>query len=151
MSQGISADEILDFAIKNEEDAAKFYTDLAAKMESDAIASVFEGFAREEQGHKAKLQGVKKSGKLEPSTKHVLDLKIADYVVDVKPEGKLSYQDALILAMKKAKAAFRLYTILAEIAMDENLRNVMLALAQEEAKHKLRFEIEYDDMFLKEN
>ena len=28
-----SADEILDFAIKNEEDAADFYTDLASKVE----------------------------------------------------------------------------------------------------------------------
>jgi rubrerythrin len=30
---------------------------------------------------------------------------------------------------------------------DPELKNLMLALAQEEAKHKLRFEVEYDDRF----
>ena len=34
---------------------------------------------------------------------------------------------------------------------DGNLRETFLALAQEEAKHKLRFELEYDDYVLKEN
>ena len=31
------------------------------------------------------------------------------------------------------------------------MRELFLSLAQEEAKHKLRFEIEYDDMILTEN
>jgi rubrerythrin len=53
--------------------------------------------------------------------------------------------------MKAEKAAFRLYHDLAATTDDANLRNVLLGLAQEEAKHKLRFEIEYDDVFLREN
>ena len=40
---------------------------------------------------------------------------------------------------------------LAERVDDENLKNLMLGLAQEEAKHKLRFEIEYDERILGEN
>lgn len=40
---------------------------------------------------------------------------------------------------------------LSESTEDENLRNLFLALAQGEAKHKLRFEIEYDDNILREN
>jgi hypothetical protein len=31
------------------------------------------------------------------------------------------------------------------------MRNIFLALAQEESKHKLRFEIEYDEFVLREN
>ena len=34
---------------------------------------------------------------------------------------------------------------------DPELRKMFLSLAQEEAKHKLRFEIEYDDEIMKEN
>ena len=34
---------------------------------------------------------------------------------------------------------------------DPGLKATLLGLAQEEAKHKLRFEIEYDDEILKEN
>ena len=74
-----------------------------------------------------------------------------DFLVDIKATGDMSYQDALILAMKKEKSAFKLYSDLAGIAPNSDLKNVFLALAQEEAKHKLRFEIEYDDNILKEN
>ena len=55
------------------------------------------------------------------------------------------------MAMKAEKAAFKLYNDLAEATDDENLRSVFLSLAQEEAKHKLRFEIEYDDRVFQDN
>ena len=151
MIQWNSANEILDFAIKNEEEAAKFYTDLATKMESASMRKVFEDFAREEQQHKAKLLGVKQSGKMEPVTRYILDLKIGDYLVDAEPGPDMDYQQALILAMKQEKAAFKLYTDLAAGTADPDLRGLLLTLAQEEAKHKLRFEIEYDEHILTEN
>jgi rubrerythrin len=112
---------------------------------------VFEGFAREEQGHKAKLAAIKEGRVDLPAPAKVQDLKIGDYLVDQKPNPELDYQEALILAMKKEKAAFRLYSDLANVTEDEKLRQVFQALAQEEAKHKLRFEIEYDDNILTEN
>ena len=86
-----------------------------------------------------------------PAAKKIVDLKIADYVVDIEISTDMDYQQALIVAMKKEKAAFRLYTNLANIVDDPNLSTVFQALAQEEAKHKLRFEIEYDDNILSEN
>ena len=144
-----SVDEILDFAIASEVSAARFYAELAGRMESDAMRKVFEGFAEEERGHKAKLEAIKQ-GNARFSTEEVVDLKIADYVVDVEPKPNMDYQDALIWAMKSEKLAFKLYSNLAQLAEDEDLRNTLLALAQEEAKHKLRFEVEYDDVVLKE-
>ena len=53
--------------------------------------------------------------------------------------------------MKQEKAAFKLYSDLARMASTAELRELLLGLAQEEAKHKLRFEIEYDENVLKEN
>jgi rubrerythrin len=73
-----------------------------------------------------------------------MDLDIADYLPDVKPSPDLDYLQALTLAMKGEKAAFRLYSDLAAKATDEAVRSILLSLAQEEANHKLRFEIEYD-------
>jgi len=146
-----SVDAVLDFAIKNEQDASDFYTELAAKMEKPYMKQAFEGFAAEERGHKAKLEAVKK-GKISKLTKDkVLDLKIGDYLVDQKPSASMDYQSALILAMKQEKAAFRLYTDLAASTEDADVRDLFLGLAQEEAKHKLRFEVEYDEDFLREN
>lgn len=146
-----SVDEILDFAIGEEEKAAQFYTDLAAKMDRPWMKQIFESFAREEVGHKQKLLDVKEGKLLLPAQDKVVDLKIADYLIDVEPSAEMEYQDALIVAMKAEKAAFRLYSDLAETTEDEGLRNTLLALAQEEAKHKLRFEVEYDERVLAEN
>ena len=52
----------------------------------------------------------------------------------------MNFQDALVVAMKKEKKAFKLYTDLANATEDQGLKNTFLALAQEEAKHKLRIE-----------
>jgi rubrerythrin len=130
-----SAAEILDFAIKREEEAYEFYTDLAAKIKRPEMQGIFRQFAEEERGHKAKLQGIKKGKSLLPAEKAVADLKIADYVV----------------AMKKEKAAFRIYSDLARSAPSSELKSLFEGLAQEEARHKLRFELEYDSVVMGEN
>ncbi len=146
-----SVDEILDFAIGKEEEAAAFYTDLAGRVDKPWMKKVFEEFANEEKGHKAKLQAVKRGKQLVPAAKKVLDLKLADYLIDGEITADIDYQEALIVAMKAEKSAYKLYTNLADTTDDENLRNTFLALAQDEAKHKLRFEIEYDDRMLEGN
>ncbi|MCP4711824.1 MAG: rubrerythrin, partial [Planctomycetes bacterium] len=53
--------------------------------------------------------------------------------------------------MKAEKAAYKLYSNLATAVDDPALKETLLGLAQEEAKHKSRFEIEYDDNILKDN
>ena len=152
MSTFANVDEILDFAIDGEQAAVDLYTDLAAKAKNPTIKKAFEEYANEERGHKTKLQEVK-TGKrlLIPSEKPVLDLKIADYTVEEEPGPDADYQSVLIFAMKKEKAAFKLYTDLAGLVEDAGIRDLLLGLAQEEAKHKLRFELEYDDHILVEN
>ena len=151
MEQWKSVDEILDFAIGQEEQAAQFYTDLSGRMDRPWMSKIFSDFAKEEEGHKRKLLDVKAGKQLAPVEKQVIDLKIGDYLVDVEPSPHMDYQQAIILAMKKEKKAFKMYTDLASIADNENVRNLFSALAQEEAKHKLRFEIEYDDFVMTEN
>jgi len=54
----------------------------------------------------------------------------------------------LVFAMKSEKIAFLLYTRLAQATDDPELSLIFQELAQEEAKHKLHFEIEYDDRIL---
>lgn len=146
-----SMDNILDFAIGQEENAVTLYTDLANKVGPEHMKKIFLGFAEEEKGHKAKLLKIKGGKRMAPAEKRVLDLKIGDYLEDIEPTGDLDYQSALIVAMKAEKAAFRLYQDLASATDDPDLKAMLLGLAQEEAKHKLRFEIEYDDQILKEN
>ena len=150
MKSWMSSDEILDFAIGEEEGAVKFYTELAEKAKHSSMKRDFLLFANEERAHKAKLIDVKNGKKFQPTQEKILDLKIAEYTVDLSTDNVESYEDALVIAMKKEKAAYKLYTKLGEMVESEDARNLFLALAQEEAKHKLRFEIAYDDM-LKDN
>ena len=152
MEQWTSSAEVIDFAIKNEEEAIELYGRLAGKATSQSMAKVFRSFQKEEEGHKARLLGVKSSGSGLSQTAKTVDLKIGDYLIDVDPDDEeMDYQKALILAMKKEKAAFKLYTDMAEAVDDAGLQELLLGLAQEEAKHKLRFEVEYDNEVMEEN
>lgn len=147
-----SLDEILDFAINDELRAANLYADLAKRSRNKEIQKIFEQFSKEELGHKKKLEKIKTGGEIVISDEKVQDLMIADYLVEVgTSRDDLSYQDALIIAMKEEKAAFRLYSDLAARTDDATARDIFLMLAQEEAMHKLRFEIEYDEYILREN
>ena len=146
-----NVDEILDFAIGREQAAHDFYMDLATKMEQRGMKDIFVQFAGEELGHKAKLTAIKDGKRLLPHKDKVLNLKIAEYVVDVDPNEEIDYQKSLILAMKREKASYKMYLDLSNSVDDEELQGTFLALAQEEARHKLRFEIEYDDYILAEN
>ena len=139
-----SLEEILDFAIKDELRAANLYADLAKRSRNKEIQKVFEQFSQEKLGHKSKLERMKTGEAAIVPAEKVQDLKIGDYVVEVDTaRDDLSYQDALIIAMKEEKSAFKLYSDLAERTDDPAARDTFLMLAQEEAKHKLRFEIEY--------
>jgi len=146
-----SVEEIIEFAIGEEAAAASFYRDLATKMDRAWMKETFAQFAREEDGHKAKLEKIQAGAMPTPPAEKVMDLKIGDYLVDAEPSADLDYQQALIIAMKKEKVAFRMYSDLASVTDDQAVRDILLSLAQEEAKHKLRFEVEYDDIILQEN
>jgi rubrerythrin len=146
-----TVDEVLDYAIERESEAAKFYADLAGRSEWQWMQSTFLEFSREEAAHKAKLLAIKQGRLLMPSAQRVTDLRIADHLIEVAPHNKLTYKQALMLAMQREKASFRLYTDLASATENAGLRTTFQVLALEEAKHKLRFELEYDNEILTEN
>ncbi len=145
-----TVNEILDFAIQKEEEAAQFYLDLASKVSRKNMREVFRIFALEEFEHKRKLIGVKQGEITLLNEDRVADLGISDSRADINFSADLDFGEALIIAMKAEKAAFKLYTDLAGTTDDAGLKSLFLLLAQEEARHKLRFEIEYDD-YIKEN
>jgi len=151
MKEFKNVDAILIFAIEQEQKAVDFYTALAKEAQSEEMKKVFIEFAGEEIKHKQRLTRIREEGVFTMPKQQVADLKISDYVVEVKASGKLSYEEALVLAMKREKAAFKLYSNLAERAPNDQLKDIFEALAMEESRHKLRFELEYDEFVLREN
>ncbi len=137
--------EILVFAISREVEAYHFYLALAGRVDSAKMREVFEDLAAEELEHKAKLElEIIKTGKtvpVEQETTHV----DSDYIISDDPSLlDMDYKDMLLLAMEKEEASFRTYVNLVANAHDEQSQELFLALAEEEVKHKLRFETEYD-------
>jgi rubrerythrin len=140
-------DEVLDFAIKKEEEAAALYASVAERMSRPGMREAFLDFSKDEQKHKERLLEVKAQGFPDLSEEQVDDLKVADMVEEAEVDPNMTYAEVLRFAMKAEKAAFKMYTGLAALA-PPGLSGVFQMLAQEEAKHKLRFEIEYEDHVL---
>lgn len=138
-----SVDEILDFAIGREIEAFQLYIELAGKVEKPQMRKVLKAFAIEEQEHKAKLEEAKAEG-IVINDEEVGSLGIVEDIEGGEFRPDMSYADILIMAMKKEDVSVKLYTDLAKITQDEELKDMFLWLAQEETEHKLRFELEYD-------
>jgi rubrerythrin len=145
-----SFEDILIFAIGAEQEASDFYLRMASQSLSIEMKQVFNQYAHEELGHKAKLMKIRENGFTEISSEQIKGLKINDYIVEAEPGPSMTYTEVLALAMKKEKAAFRLYLDLASKARSEETKALFNSLALEEAKHKLRFELEYDQQLHKE-
>jgi rubrerythrin len=110
---------------------------------------LFQDFARQEEGHKKKLEGLLE-GKI-PLTKieKVPDLKISDYLVETSLKPDIPYADTLRIAMKREERSVKLYTDLKNQNQDERLISLFNFLIQEESKHKFHLEKLYDDEILK--
>ena len=146
MADFIEDEEILEMAVAREVDAIKFYTVLAARAQSPHIRGVFEVLAAEEMEHKTRLElEIMKTGRVVDTQKVPAGLKddAPDYV---PPELDIDYKDILLMGMQKEDASFRLYMDLAGMINNSSSRETLIALAQEEAGHKLRFQVELEQV-----
>ncbi len=143
-------EDILDFAIQREEVAAELYVSMAGRVTRPEMREALLSFAEEEKRHKQRLLKIKAGELPAVSEEQILDLKIADYVELPDVTSRMDYPEALRFAMNSEKVAFRLYSDLAAVS-SATLAAIFRSLAQEEAKHKLRFEVEYDNNILAQN
>lgn len=144
--------EIIAFAIDKEQEAVDLYSDLANRAQSPSGKILFKELADMEKGHKTKLQKLDMEYFSSQELKQPEDLKIADYLVDVELSPDSTYQDIVLFAAKREKAAFDLYSDLARIYTSiPAVKKIFDVLAQEEAYHKLKLEREYDEVVYKED
>ena len=151
MAEPKSYDEILQLAIDNEVEAYNFYLALANRVEDQRIRVAFEELAKEELEHKARLElEVMKTGKTIAVEQNPTRSE-RSYIISNDPSPlDMDYKDMLMLGMAKEEAAFRAYVNLAARVHDEKSREVLLELAEEEVRHKLRFQTEYDILLKKQ-
>jgi len=144
-----SPDEILRFAIRKEADAAAFYR-MAADRSDPGIRKTFEELAKEEEGHKKKLEGfdLKKIEQME--LKEAKGLGLSEMLEDVPYSPDMSYADLLRMAIKNEEKSQKLYTSTSQIVTEPMLKKLLLILGQEESTHKERLEKIYDKEVLQE-
>jgi rubrerythrin len=140
--------EIIDFAVGREEAAVRFYRDLQSSSHFTEKRKLLQDLENMEKGHITILEGIRRKNVGALEIPDVQNLHISDYLVKAEPSGELSYQDILIIAMKREESSHRLYGDLAGKSGDAETKKLFFKLASEEAKHKLIFEKMYDEEIL---
>ncbi|MCF7912143.1 MAG: ferritin family protein [Candidatus Cloacimonetes bacterium] len=142
---------VIEFAIEREREAVEFYQSLQEKIRFTSQKAMLKELEMMERGHITVLTTILDKGVEKIVHKSVEDLQISEYLVAEEPQGDLSYQDILIVAMKREEASKALYTELAERFKGTETEGVFSRLAEEETGHKLQFEKLYDQDILSNN
>ena len=143
--------DVIDKAIQLEIEAANFYRGLQEQVKNDSSKILLKELENMEWGHKHILEHLDIEGIENYESKNIPDLKISDALIDPADNSYMSIQDVLATAIKKEEEAVKLYLELANEAGDKRIKNLLLRLADEEAKHKLQLETIYDNEILYEN
>jgi len=143
--------DVIVFAIRREEEAAKSYGDLFKMAKEESARKLLIDLQEEEKNHKKILQGLTEVRAEAAAGKDVRDLKISDYLVAEPLDPEMNFQDLLIFAAKKEKKAVELYRDLAKEAKTKELKRLFEYLEKQEKAHKLRLELEYEKRVLWED
>ncbi|HLB73561.1 MAG TPA: ferritin family protein [Sedimentisphaerales bacterium] len=142
-----SYEAIVQFGILKERQANRFYLAMAQRVADAGIRGLFEELAVEELEHRANLElELMKMGIVVDTTADTEEIDSSDYVISDSPQLDMDLRDVLELAVAKEDAAFRLYIDMAGKAENQESKDVLAAMAQEEARHKMRFEAERDKL-----
>ena len=142
--------EVIDFAVNREEEAHRFYKDLAQKTDDPFLQQIFKEFAEEEAKHKQVLLDLDSQGIehiFNQITDEVKNLNVTAKVNDLAPDAPLDFKQALIFAMQREDKSQKLYSLLGELSEDDTISLLFVGLAKEEARHRYRIEKAYQTLF----
>ena len=133
--------QILEYAIAREEHAYNFYKALSEHMATDELTEMFEELAAEELEHKAQLEleMIKLGHTVEIDKQHE-KFDITEFGLKEGQNLQMDIEDALQIAIEKEELAFRFYVEHEGKMTNQDSKEVLLALAEQETKHKIRFE-----------
>ncbi len=142
-----SIEDIIDFAIQSEVEAAEFYEAASENETIRGVAKNLQEYAEEERKHEQMLKNFKGNTEKMAAYKFekIQDIKRSDYLVDLEYRKGMTYVNVMRVAMKREEKAFKLYEKMAQATDNEEYAKLFKILAQEEAKHKNYFESLYDD------
>jgi rubrerythrin len=138
--------ELIDFAIRREQEATEFYQNLAVDTQSETVAAELRRLAAMEAGHRSRLERLNvaqvswkvpdKIADLKIADLKIADLKIADFLVAAEPRPGMSRSELLQIAIGRETASTRLYGDLARMVPDSLFSQLLQNLAAEEVLHR---------------
>jgi rubrerythrin len=137
-------EQVIRLAIRREIEAYKFLLALSQVVQFPGIKFLLENMAKEELEHKEMLElELLKLGAVVPQDDAEFD---NEYKIESDEIAEMDYGDLLILGMEKEDISFRFYVDMAVKAASPESRDAFLAIAEQELRHKIRFEIEYEKL-----
>jgi rubrerythrin len=145
-------DEALAFAVEREDEAARFYAELSARTGRESLKTLLDELEAEERGHRALLEGLRAARPaVLTAGGPVPDLGLTDGLEDAPAGPDDSVQDLLVHAARREAQAAALYERLAGATSEPDIRTLFEFLRQQEKRHKLRLELEYEAHILVED
>ncbi len=144
---------VIDFAIEREIEAQNTYLAYASSATGSELRKLLLSMVDQEKDHEKTLRELKESGDMKEifSQENPIDIRIGDYTIDVEFRKDMSYQDFLLLVIKKEEKSYQLYKWLENRARDSDMKYLFNRLAEEEKKHKKWAQDRYDLEILTEN
>ena len=143
-------DEVLDFAILQEQAAQEFYSKMSGRVQDPAVQEFYRGLVCEEREHETRLRSLKGLAYAlrQPDLKDLADSGYLD-AMPIPPD--ISFKEAVQIAVRKERSAHQLYNILADMSDRDELEQLFRHLAAQEIKHMSYFQKEYETICLSEN
>ncbi|PKL38486.1 MAG: hypothetical protein CVV44_11415 [Spirochaetae bacterium HGW-Spirochaetae-1] len=136
---------IIENAIKREEEAFAFYTKLQGIVTDTTAKDALNFLAEEEKKHKEFLVAYR-DGKTSGSSlrmNDVIDYKIAQHVEAPETGGKMDTKDVYLAAAHREMSSYTFYKELSGMQPAGEVKDMLLRMANEEMKHKEKVEYLY--------
>ncbi|OQY37270.1 MAG: hypothetical protein B6226_05330 [Candidatus Cloacimonetes bacterium 4572_65] len=144
-------EHVLEFAIKREEEAVAFYNELKGHANFHSQKEMIEEIENMEKGHIIAIQNIQKKGLEQFEYSERKAINVSNYLVANYDKDNLTFENIIILAMKREEMAYKLYKDLSLQFTGTQLESLFRKLADEEIKHKLHFEDIYNNEVAKDN
>ena len=150
MAQIKPDNEVLEMAISREIAARNFFLALADRLDNPELCKMLKELADEELVHRERLElELIKNGIVVDTAKKDNNFQSSDYVISSEEIINLDLKDLLEICIQKEDASFRFYQEMLLHSLDTSTKETLLAIIEDEIKHKLRFETEYQKLLKK--
>lgn len=137
--------QLIDTAIKREEEAFDFYMDILGKVNEDHVIETIEEIAQDEKKHKAFLVKYRDE-QWSPKDLKMTDVtyyKIAEYQEEPEIKSDMKSEDVYLVASHRELRSYKFYSELAGLHPASEVKELLLKMANEELRHKEKMEYLY--------